>query len=135
MRQPLRKEVFGLIREALLPLGYRKRSEEGTLTRDLNEAVVGQVGLADTVGRDTVPYLRVIPFFGVRHQTVETMFNELMEEEWRPTNSKPSPYALTIKASLRELRPPGEPERWEFEAGTQHTAAVHDLVTAVETFG
>jgi hypothetical protein len=116
-----------VLREPLAALGFRKRAG-AIFTIELDEPVIGWLGLNAATEHQSAGDASVNPIVGVRHQTVERIVASLLGERFHPY------VGPTVSTPLGYVMPEQRFATWQF--GDDDSRAQADrLLTALEDYG
>lgn len=116
-----------LLREPLAGLGFRKRAG-AIFTIELDDPVIGWLGLNAATEHQPAGQASVNPVVGVRHQTVERIVAVLLGERFHPY------VGPTVSTPIGYVMPERRFATWEFGDGDSQGQADR-LLTALEDYG
>jgi hypothetical protein len=116
-----------LLREPLAELGFRKRAG-AIFTVELDDPVIGWLGLNAASEHQPAGQASVNPVVGVRHQTVERIVAELLGERFHPY------VGPTVSTPIGYVMPEQRFATWQFGDGDSHAQA-DQLLTALDDYG
>jgi hypothetical protein len=122
-----REVAIELLREPLTRLGFRKRAG-AIFTIELDDPVIGWLGLNAATEHQSAGQASVNPIVGVRHQTVERIVASLLGERFHPY------VGPTVSTPLGYVMPEQRFATWQFGADDSRSEADR-LVTALEEHG
>jgi hypothetical protein len=116
-----------LLREPLAGLGFRKRAG-AIFTVELDDPVIGWLGLNAATEHQPAGRASVNPVVGVRHQTVERIVAALLDEQFHPY------VGPTVSTPIGYVMPEQSFTTWQFGDKDSQSQA-DELLTAVENYG
>ncbi|NBC11607.1 MAG: hypothetical protein GVY24_07745 [Planctomycetes bacterium] len=127
-RKQLVRDVLDDAKQHLRELGFRKRTGQ-TFTQDIGSGCIGKVVLS-TIYQLPPPEFEIDVPVGVRHQPLERMLAELVEEKFHPY------VPATIYIQIGYLMPEKLYRSWTFGSDSkQHIYAVRDLIDCIVQYG